>query len=133
MTGGVKSRSAEEVAMAHRYRWRLLYCLFTYTTPMRLPDIAHQLTVWNGDDHEDGFLKEQLIVYNTLYHDHLPVLREAALVDYHQQNDTVDLGSAAERVRPAIEQRMSAEFPELLQAEQTTFDTASGTTHIDNQ
>lgn len=48
----------EEAALAHRYRWRLLACLFMYANPMRLADIATQRTVWERREAEGDALRE---------------------------------------------------------------------------
>lgn len=99
-----------ETALAHRYRRRLLYCLFTYANPMRLPDVAHQLTIWEHDAVDTG---ERLQIYNALYHDHLPALREAELVRYDQHDDEVELGPAAELVERPIADRLRLEIGDL--------------------
>ena len=105
-----------EVALSHRYRWRLLYCLFTYANPMRLPDVAHQLVLWDRDDVDT---RERLRIYNALYHDHLPALREADLVTYHQRDDEIELGPAAEAVEPVISDRLESEIEDLPTVERT--------------
>ncbi len=122
-TPGDESTRTElrEVALSHRYRWRLLYCLFTYANPIWLPDVAHQLTVWDSDDVDT---RERLQIYNALYHDHLPALRDADLVTYRQRDDEVELGPAAEAVEPVISDRLESEIDDLLMAERTETDVA---------
>lgn len=113
--------------LAHRHRRYLLYCLFLYTPPMSLATIADQLTVWtHAAQTESQYLHERLLIYNALYHDHLPVLCDAGVVTYDQEADEVDLGPAAERVEPAVFESLSDETVELLQAEERTFDPFSG-------
>ncbi|OYR41581.1 hypothetical protein DJ73_16345 [Halorubrum sp. Ea1] len=88
---------------------------------MWLPDVAHQLTVWDRDDVDT---RERLRIYNALYHDHVPPLREADLVAYHQPDDEVELGPAAEAVEPVISDRLASEIDDLLTAERTDTDVA---------
>lgn len=107
--------------LEHRYSRHLLYCLYVYTTPMKLPDVADQITVWD-EDADGDYLEERLRIYDTLYHDHVPALCEADLVEYDQRTDTVDLGPAAEEAEPAVERVFLTEVDELLRAEGTTFD-----------
>lgn len=108
-----------EIALAHRYRRRLLYCLFTYANPMRLPDVAHQLTLWEHREVDTG---ERLEIYNALYHDHLPALREVDLVRYYQHDDEVELGATAELVKRAIGDRLQLEIDDLATVERTPTD-----------
>lgn len=108
-----------EIALTHRYRRRLLYCLFTYANPVRLPDVAHQLTVW---EHHEVDTSERLRIYNALYHDHLPALRGADLVTYHQRDDEVELGPAAELVKRAIGDQLLSEIDDLAAADRTATD-----------
>lgn len=109
--------------LAHQHRRYLLYCLVLYTPPMSLAMIADQLTVWtHASQSETQYLHERLLIYNALYHDHLPVLCDAAVVSYDQEDDMVDLGPAADRVEPAVFESLSDEISELLKAEQQTFD-----------
>lgn len=108
-----------EIAVAHRYRRRLLYCLFTYANPMRLPDVAHQLTIWEHHEVDTG---ERLEIYNALYHDHLPPLREADLVTYHQRDDEVELGPRAGRIRRAIGDRLRVEIDDLTRIGRNAID-----------
>lgn len=112
--------------LAHRDRRYLLYCLVLYTPPVPLAMIADQLAVWtHAPRPEAQYLRERLRIYNALYHDHLPVLCDADLVTYDQEDDMVDVGPAAERVEPVLSRALSAEIAELLRAEQRTFDADS--------
>ncbi|MFT4882930.1 MAG: hypothetical protein ACI8U4_000427 [Natronomonas sp.] len=116
---GDDESSTEDIALAHRYRWRLLYCLFRYTNPVYLPDIAHQLAIWEPSDREIDFLQHRLTVYNALYHDHLPELEDADIVTYYDQTDEVELGPAAERIKPALIKQLRSEIGGLLAAERS--------------
>lgn len=89
--------------------------------------IADQLTVWTGSPSTNAqYLRERLLIYNALHHDHRPVLCDADLVTYDQEDDMVDLGPAADQVKPAVFQALSEEISRLLRAEQQTFDEDTG-------
>lgn len=100
--------------LASRRRRQLLYCLYMYATPMRLPDVAERLVEWDHDgsgahlwDHDGSgtdLLDERLRIYNALYHSHVPKLADVDVVTYSQSEDMVDLGPNASHVRPYLEQ-----------------------------
>lgn len=104
--------------LANSRRRHLLYCLYLYANPMRLPDIADQITVWEQRDCSDTYEQERLWVYNSLYHDHLPVLRAADLVTYHQLDDKVELCSEVTAVESSVKSYFESELEELLAAEE---------------
>ncbi|MDS0282863.1 DUF7344 domain-containing protein [Haloarcula onubensis] len=106
-----------EVLLSDRRRRYLLYCLHMYANPLRLPDIAHQVTVWERPDSPSVCLRERLETYMSLYHDHLPTLTDADVVEYEQDEDMVELGPAADRLRPSLETRLRRDIDELLGAE----------------
>lgn len=112
----------EEGLLDHDRRRYLLYALHLYSTPMGLADVAEQVLVWEHEGEPEDYLRERLGVYNDLYHEHLPVLREAGLVTYDQGEDVVDLGPDAAAVEPALERHLSAELGDLLAAEHSTFE-----------
>lgn len=99
----------------------LLYCLQLYTTPMSLPDIAEQLTIWEKGGRGEGFLEQRLQTYQTLHHDHLPRLRRADIVTYDPSTELVGLGPAAEEYTAVVETEFETEIVTLLEAERTTF------------
>lgn len=115
-----------ETALAHRYRRRLFYCLFTYANPMRLPDVADRLTVW---EHHEIDPDERLRIYNALYHDHLPPLREADLVTYHQRDDEAELGPTATVVGRAIGDQSQLEIDDIATVDLTPTDPLESDTH----
>lgn len=106
-----------ERVLANPRRRYTLYCLFLYANPMRLPDVADQVTVWEYGDLPETYEQERLRVYNSLYHDHLPVLRASGTVTYHQSEDMVELGPAASRFEPEVQSYLVTEIDELLEAE----------------
>jgi hypothetical protein len=99
----------------------LLYCLQLYTTPMSLPDIAEQLTVWEQGGRGEEFLQQRLRTYDSLHHDHLPRLRRADVVTYEPSTELVGLGPSAERYTSVVESEFQSEIAGLLEAEVTTF------------
>lgn len=107
---------------AHPYRRYLLYYLYLYANPVQLPDVAHQITVWETNEPAKDHLQDRLRIYNALYHDHLPMLIEADVIEYNQEEDMIDRGTAAEALLPAVERSFRTEVDELLQAERCTFD-----------
>lgn len=107
----------EERPLAHHRRRHLLYCLYLYATPVKLADVAEQVLVWETGDEPGDYLRERLYVYNDLYHEHLPVLCEAGLVEYDQREDVVGPGPALDRYEPALERHLSAELDDPLHAE----------------
>jgi len=118
--GGFTGQSDDvdpEGLLSDRRRRYLLYCLHMYANPLRLPDIAHQVTVWERPDSPGVCLKARLETYMSLYHDHLPTLRDRDVVQYEQTEDIVELGPAADRLTPSLERRLRRDIDDLLGAE----------------
>lgn len=103
--------------LSERRRRHLLYCLYMYSNPVLLPDIAHQITVWEAPEECSIGLQQRLQTYMSLYHDHVPALVDAGMVEYDQQEDMVELGPAVDRIEPRLESRLRSEIDELLRAE----------------
>lgn len=108
--------SASDPLAADRRRY-FLYCLHLYSTPMTLADVAEQVLSWEHAGRPEDYLGERLRLYNDLYHEHLPVLVEAGLVDYDQGDDMVTLGPEAAAFEPRLERHLSTELGDLLHAE----------------
>ncbi|MFC7157632.1 hypothetical protein ACFQPA_19580 [Halomarina halobia] len=111
-----------EALLADRRRRYLLYCLYRFTPPLQLADIAHQLTIWEIGEPADDHLDERLQIYMALYHDHLPALVDARLVDYHQDKDTVEFGSMAEQREGTLKRVVRSDIAEIQQAERRIVD-----------
>ena len=109
--------SDAESLLSNRRRRYLLYCLHMYANPLKLPDIAHQVTVWERSDSPELCLKTRLKTYMSLYHEHLPKLEGADLVRYEQDGDMVALGPAADRIVPSLERQLRRDIDDLLGAE----------------
>lgn len=102
--------------LSHRRRRYVLYCLYAYSNPMVLADVAELITRWENDGRTDDHLRDRLRVYGDLYHDQLPVLCDADLVVYSQEEDMVDLGPAGRALEPTIESRYAAEIGDVSRA-----------------
>ncbi|WP_424005555.1 DUF7344 domain-containing protein (plasmid) [Haloarcula salina] len=109
-------------SLADRRHRHLLYCLYMYTPPLTLPDIADQPTVWEYSGRGDDYFQERLDIYDSLYYDHLPVLQSADIVTYEQGNDIVRLGPTAEEYRSLIETEFKTEIAGLVKGERQTFE-----------
>ncbi|MFB6223832.1 MAG: hypothetical protein ABEH86_09215 [Haloarcula sp.] len=116
---GSRDESVDDLSdvLESQKKRHLLYCLAMYSNPMRLPDIADQLTVWDGIGREEEYLEKRLHIYNSLFHDHLPVLRARGLVRYHQAEDIVELGEAVSRIESTLKSSLEDELDSLLQIE----------------
>lgn len=89
--------------LAARQRRYLLYCLYLFANPIRLPDVAGQVSEWEYNRPENELLDERLDVYLSLYHNHVPRLSDAAVIAYSQSEDMVELGQNAAQLRPHLE------------------------------
>lgn len=113
MTSEPTARDAAAILADSRRRY-LLYCLYLYSGPMKLADIADRITIWEDDADDTDYLRERLHVYNDLYHDHLPILQDAGIVDYSQTEDMVELEPRGERLERTVEQRYWPDIIEVI-------------------
>lgn len=85
-----------------RRRRYVLYYLYKYANPVRLPDLAEYVT---EKTQEESFQPEdRLQTYMSLYHCDIPKLAESAVVSYSQEEDMVELAAHAAQLRPYLEQ-----------------------------
>lgn len=96
--------------LADRRRRYLLYCLYRYTNPVALPRVADCVTEWELSTPADEVPDERLRVYMSLYHDHLPKLGEAGVIEYSQTDDTVALAPPADRLKPHLERTAESDL-----------------------
>lgn len=89
--------------LSARRRRFALYCLYLYANPMRLPDVAEQVTEWEHGKPGEELLEERLRTYNDLYHSHVPKLDEADVIEYNQDEDMVELSVNVTQLRPYLE------------------------------
>lgn len=101
-----------ETLLDNRRRRYVLYCLFRYVTPMSLPTVADRVTELEYGAPAETLLDERLRVYMSLYHEHIPLLAEAGFVDYHQEDDSVDLAENALAIKSRVAYEASHEFGE---------------------
>jgi hypothetical protein len=102
LDGRLSADAVHDLLAARRRRY-VLYCLYLYANPMRLPDIAEQVTQWEHGRPGDELLDERLRVYNNLYHRHVPKLVDFGVVGYSQTEDMLELGANAPQLRPHLE------------------------------
>jgi hypothetical protein len=107
--------------LTDRRRRYVLYCLQRRQGPVSLADIVDQITVWETGCQGERRPKLRLQIYNSLYHEHMPVLREANIVDYDQDEDLVRFGHVDPQVRAEIQRAYQEEVVELLEAECRAF------------
>lgn len=89
-----------------------LYCLLGYAAPMTLPTVADCVTELEYGAPAETLLEERLCVYMSLYHEHVPRLAEAGIVDYHQEGDSVDLTENASVIKSEVMSKANREFGE---------------------
>ncbi|WP_254528165.1 DUF7344 domain-containing protein [Natrinema gelatinilyticum] len=76
--------------LADRRRRLLLEVMRTYEEELTLPDAAEEVAVRETGDIVTDIPAEQVTeVYLSLYHDHLPRLVDAGLLEYDQERDLV--------------------------------------------
>lgn len=93
--------------LSARRRRYVLYYLYLYENPVRLPDVADRVTEWERNDPD---LEDRLHAYNELYHAHIPKLADAAVVIYYQKDDMIELAQNAAQLRPHLEQAAEADL-----------------------
>lgn len=98
----------------------LLYCLHLFTNPVRLSNIAYQVSIWEGEGTADDLVTARYRTYMSLYHDHLPELTAAGIVEYDQTEDMVELGARDPDLKDRLEEHLSRELDDLLRAEHAT-------------
>lgn len=110
--------------LGHPYRRYLLWTLYLSSPPLPLADVADLITVWETDEAADRNRDRRLRIYMALYHDHLPELVDAGVVDYHQAADAVDLGPLGPSLEPVVMGQPDDEMNALPTAEPGTVDDA---------
>lgn len=102
----------------HCYRRQTLYSLYFYATPIKLADIADQITLWNYGPGLDDFLQKRLAIYDSLYYDHLPKLIEAEFVTYYQRDDMIDMGQRVDDDLQKVVRRLLQEYDDFTDTDQ---------------
>jgi len=89
--------------LSSRHRRYLLYGLSQYTTPVSLAVLTDTITEIEHGNPAEQYRDERLRIYTALYHNHLPRLVDAGVVEYNQSDDTVDIGPNAPALVPVLE------------------------------
>lgn len=82
---------------------------------MSLPDIADLITAWERDHPAEDRLERRLQIYNSLHHDHLPVLRKADVVTYEPDEELVGLGASSQAYKSTLETEFCDEITTVVQ------------------
>ena len=77
---------------------------------MTLPTVADRVTELTYGAPAETLLDERLQVYLSLYHDQIPCLIDTGIVEYHQEDDLVDLSENAPVIKPYVSNRLTQEF-----------------------
>ncbi|EMA01112.1 hypothetical protein SAMN05443574_101545 [Haloarcula vallismortis] len=89
--------------LSSHYRRYLLYGLSQYTTPVSLAVLTDTVTEFEHGTPVEQYRDERLKIYTALYHNHLPRLVDAGVVQYNQSEDLVDIGPNAPALVPLLE------------------------------
>jgi len=92
--------------LSSHYRRYLLYGLSQYTTPVSLAVLTDTVTEFEHGTPAEQHRDERLKIYTALYHNHLPRLVDAGVVQYDQSEDMVDIGPNAPALVPLLEETM---------------------------
>ncbi len=77
---------------ADRRRHCALHCLHQFDVPLALADLAEEVAVREHDTPITEISAEEVKrIYMSLYHDHIPELKDASVVHYDQERDVVAL------------------------------------------
>lgn len=90
--------------LAHRRRRRVLLYLQDTDEPQALTDLAEIVADREADSSASETDRELVkTVHVSLYHDHVPKLDEAGIVQYEEDDDTVELVEYPDRLLDAPE------------------------------
>lgn len=90
--------------LSSHYRRYLLYGLSQYTTPVSLAVLTDTVTEFEHGTPAEQYRDERLKIYTALYHNHLPRLVDAGVVQYNQSEELVDIGPNAPALVPLLEE-----------------------------
>lgn len=96
--------------LSHSRRRAAISLLSEFGPSVKLPVLAEEIAAFEHDGPRDEQFEElRLQVYMTLYHNHVPRMQDAGLLEYHQERDLVvpdeNLRRAARLVKPMAEAR----------------------------
>lgn len=81
-----------------RRRYTMHY-LASKVGTVAISDVAEQIALWEDDPSRDRFER----IVTGLYHTHLPKLRDAGVIEYDLDVETVERLPAADRLTPYLE------------------------------
>ncbi|WP_135534902.1 DUF7344 domain-containing protein [Halostella pelagica] len=90
--------------LADSRRRYALRCLCEHATQLTLADLADEVAV-REREMPIGEIPAETVkrVYMALYHNHVPKLAEANVVEYDQETDTIALGDNTEQVEQYLD------------------------------
>ncbi|QLG62620.1 DUF7344 domain-containing protein [Halorarum salinum] len=96
--------------LSHPRRRIAISLLSEFGPSVKLPVLAEEIAAFEHDGVRDGEFEDlRLRVYMTLYHNHVPRMQDAGLLEYHQERDLVvpadNLSRAVRLVKPVAEAR----------------------------
>ena len=78
--------------LAHRRRRFIIVCLDEHGTPMPVSDLADEIATWErGAPLPEISADDVQSIYLSLYHNHIPKMADAGVVEYSQEQDAVHL------------------------------------------
>lgn len=79
--------------LSHKRRQYALYCLDRYQTPMTIAELADEVARLEYDAQTLAQIPKEAVkqIYTDLYHSHIPMMKEANLLEDPQDQDAVCL------------------------------------------
>lgn len=96
------------VLLGKRRRRQVLQILRESSTPLTIIELARHIA---DREHEDPSTTDVRTIHLTLYHNHLPRLAEADVVDYNEDVGTVSPGLAFDTLIRTLEAVSEADLP----------------------
>ena len=94
--GGASDDEMTEAVLDHDRRQLVMSTLREFGEPVTLPDLAEAIAVTERGRRITAVSEETVKrIYFALYHNHVPKLRNAGLVEYDQETDIVALAEWA--------------------------------------
>jgi hypothetical protein len=112
VTEEVTPPSLDEIhtLLKSRRRRYVLYCLHRYANPLTMLDLADRVTDLECETATEERLEKRLRVHLSLYHTHIPTLAAADVVVYSPDENMVELGPTAAKLRPHLERAVESDL-----------------------
>lgn len=102
-------------ALANQRRRIALRCLGEFRTPMALADLADEIVTRERDSPLSDIPAEEVKqVYMSLYHTHIPKLTDANIVEYSQEQDSVEFSAERKQVEMFLDRVADTHSREIL-------------------